>query len=54
MEGWLRRELYEAAREWEEEHREEIINGKIDDLEYEFFIAGAEYFLKEYCKKAAW
>lgn len=54
MEAWLRRELYEAAVEWEEERREEIMNGEIKNLEYEAFIAGAEYFLKEYCKKAVW
>ena len=53
MEEWLRRELYDAAREWEEEHPE-ISEQKLDERVYNAFIAGAEYFLKEYCKKAAW
>ena len=53
MEEWLRRELYEAAREWEEKCPE-IIGWDNDVRVYHAFIAGAEYFLKEYCKKAAW
>lgn len=47
----LRKELKEAAMKWEIEHPE-ISEWLPNERIYNAFVAGAEFFLKEYCYKA--